>query len=71
MICSYIEIYNEQIIDLLDVKKDKKLNIRQDLKKGIFVENIIEEIVFSQEKLLECLNNGMRNRHVGETMMNR
>lgn len=47
MICSYIEIYNEQIIDLLDVKKDKKLNIRQDLKKGIFVENIVEEIVFS------------------------
>jgi len=56
---------------LLDTKKDKKLTIRQDLKKGVFVENLIEESVFSEVKLLECLNFGMRNRHVGETQMNR
>lgn len=36
--CSYYELYNEQIIDLLDNRKDKKnLNIRQDVKKGMFV----------------------------------
>ena len=35
--CSYFEIYNEQIIDLLDLKKDKKMNIRQDSKRGVFV----------------------------------
>ena len=36
--CSYFELYNEQIIDLLDKGKDKKnLNIRQDVKKGVFV----------------------------------
>ena len=40
--CSYFEIYNEQLLDLLDNKKDKKLSIRQDTKKGIFVENLSE-----------------------------
>lgn len=50
--CSYYEIYNEQIIDLLDTRKDKKLNIRQDLRKGVFVENLTEETVYSSLKLL-------------------
>lgn len=65
--CSYYEIYNEQINDLLDIKKDKekKMIIRQDMKKGVFVENMTEETVYSSDKLLECLNIGMRNRHVG------
>ena len=47
--CSYYEIYNEQIIDLLDIKKDKekKMMIRQDMKKGVFVENMTEEAVYS------------------------
>ena len=40
--CSYYEIYNEQINDLLDIRKDKekKMIIRQDMKKGVFVENM-------------------------------
>lgn len=47
------------------------MNIRQDPKKGIFVENLTEENVYSSHKLLECLETGMKNRHVGETQMNR
>lgn len=70
--CSYYELYNEQIIDLLDVRKEKKsLNLRQDVKKGVFVENLTEESAMNADKLLECLNLGMKNRHIGETMMNR
>lgn len=70
--CSYYELYNEQIIDLLDVRKDKKsLSIRQDVKRGMFVENLTEESALNPDKLLECLNLGMKNRHIGETMMNR
>ena len=37
----------------------------------MFVENLTEESAYSSLKLLDCLNTGMRNRHVGETMMNR
>lgn len=41
--CSYFELYNEQIIDLLDSKKERKnLNIRQDVKRGVFVEGLTE-----------------------------
>jgi DNA replication protein DnaC len=36
--CSYYELYNEQIIDLLDTRKERKnLNIRQDVRRGVFV----------------------------------
>jgi kinesin family protein 15 len=70
--CSYYELYNEQIIDLLDVRKEKKnLNIRQDVKRGVFVENLTEETAMGAEKLLECLATGQKNRHIGETQMNR
>ena len=69
--CSYFELYNEQLLDLLDSKKDKKLSIRQDTRKGIFVENLSEETAFTYDKLMECLHMGMKNRHVGETQMNR
>ena len=37
--CSYTEIYNEQIHDLLDQTKQVSLNIREDAKKGIVLEN--------------------------------
>ena len=66
MTCSYYELYNEQIIDLLDTRKERKnLNIRQDVKKGVFVENLTEESALNADKLLECLNVGMKNRHIG------
>lgn len=35
--CSYYEIYNEQLFDLLDHNEKKKLSIREDIKKGIFI----------------------------------
>ncbi len=36
--CSYYELYNERIIDLLDTRKERKnLNVRQDVRRGMFV----------------------------------
>lgn len=37
--CSYLEIYNEQITDLLNPTDKRKLNLREDIK-GVFVENL-------------------------------
>lgn len=37
--CSFIEIYNEQIIDLLG-NGSSTLNIREDLKKGVYIEGV-------------------------------
>lgn len=41
---SYLEIYNEQIIDLLD-PNSFNLQIREDIKKGVYVEGLTEETV--------------------------
>jgi hypothetical protein len=34
--CSFLEIYNEQIIDLLN-KSNTNLQLREDTKKGVYV----------------------------------
>lgn len=40
---SYLEIYNEQIMDLLN-PTSQHLQIREDIKKGVYVEGLIEEV---------------------------
>uniref|UniRef100_A0A0A0LZH2 Kinesin motor domain-containing protein n=1 Tax=Cucumis sativus TaxID=3659 RepID=A0A0A0LZH2_CUCSA len=39
--CSFLEIYNEQITDLLDPSSTNLL-LREDVKKGVYVENLSE-----------------------------
>ncbi|PNX61647.1 kinesin-like protein KIN12B-like, partial [Trifolium pratense] len=39
--CSFLEIYNEHITDLLDPNK-RNLQIKEDVKSGIYVENLTE-----------------------------
>lgn len=39
--CSFLEIYNEQIIDLLN-KANSNLQLREDTKKGVYVEGLTE-----------------------------
>ena len=41
------------------------LNIREDLKKGVYVEGLIEEIVSSAQEMVELIARGSGNRHVG------
>ena len=41
--CSYLEIYNEQIMDLLE-PASINLHIREDIKKGVYVEGLQEEV---------------------------
>lgn len=44
--CSFLEIYNEQIIDLLDTRNNTNLQIREDIRKGVYVEGVTEETIF-------------------------
>ena len=67
--CTYIEIYNEQIIDLLN-NSSGNLQLREDLKKGPYIDGITEEISYKLEDTIDLLKKGARNRHVGETQMN-
>ncbi|XP_031479410.1 kinesin-like protein KIN-7O isoform X2 [Nymphaea colorata] len=66
---SYMEIYNEEINDLL-VPEHRKLQIHESLERGIFVAGLREEIVVSPEQVLEFMEFGESHRHIGETNMN-
>jgi kinesin family protein 15 len=44
--CSFLEIYNEQIFDLLD-PTSTGLQLREDIKRGVFVDGLLEKPVSS------------------------
>ncbi|XWS52766.1 hypothetical protein CRYUN_Cryun11dG0100400 [Craigia yunnanensis] len=68
--CSFLEIYNEQILDLLDTSSTN-LQIREDNKKGVYVENLMEIEVTSARDVIQQLIQGAANRKVAATNMNR
>ena len=68
--CSFIEIYNEEIRDLLGKDSTRKLDIREDQKLGIYVKDLNIVQVKNTDEIENSLNLGNKNRHVGETSMN-
>nr|XP_015212336.1 PREDICTED: kinesin-like protein KIF15 [Lepisosteus oculatus] len=68
--CSFIEIYNEQIFDLLD-SASASLFLRENIKKGVFVDGAVEKIITSAGEAYQVLSTGWRNRRVASTSMNR
>ena len=67
--CSFVEIYNEEVRDLLG-NKDKKLDIREDPKKGTFLKDLTYVNIKNSNDIEKCLEKGNKNRHVGQTSMN-
>ncbi|OIW04046.1 hypothetical protein TanjilG_24157 [Lupinus angustifolius] len=67
--CSFLEIYNEQILDLLDPSSNN-LQIREDSKKGVYVENLKEVEVTNARDVIQQLIQGAANRKVAATNMN-
>ncbi|KAK6913625.1 Kinesin motor domain [Dillenia turbinata] len=67
--CSFLEIYNEQITDLLE-PSSTNLQLREDLKKGIYVENLVEYNVTTVNDVLKLLLQGAANRKMAATHMN-
>jgi len=66
---SFVEIYNEKIIDLLNLK-NQNLNIRE-IKDKFIIENLS---IFSCEKrsdLLEVFLEGLKNRRKGSHELNK
>lgn len=68
--CSFLEIYNEQIMDMLDPSQSN-LQIREDINAGVYVEGLHEEVVTSYAEMMALVQRGTSNRHVGATSMNR
>lgn len=56
--CSYLEIYNENILDLMGSNKNHKLDVKEDPKKGIFVQGLTNVIVKSTAEINKCMTAG-------------
>ena len=70
--CSFYEIYNERVLDLLaEGSNPAGLSIREDQKRGVYVDGITESAVSSPADASRVLALGYRNRHVSSTAMNR
>lgn len=69
--CSYLEIYNESILDLLGKDNNRKLDVKEDKDKGIFVQGLTSVIVKSIPEIEKTMVAGTKNRKVGETAMNK
>ena len=66
---SYLQIYNEVVSDLL--KEDRThLAIREDERKGVYVEGLSEWIVRSPDEILSLMAAGARARATGATLLN-
>lgn len=69
--CSYLELYNEEIRDLLcNPKNQTKCELKEDAQKGIFVKNLTDVVVETKEDLEAMLDKGLGNRTVASTLMN-
>jgi len=64
---SYLEIYNEQVIDLLDEKSSNNLMIIEDIHKGILVPDLSEFNVKSSKELITLIMKGNSKRTMAAT----
>lgn len=67
---SMIEIYNEKIRDLLDPKKNN-LKIHENKEVGVYVQDMTESYVGSEDEVFQLLKIGNENRSIGATDMNK
>lgn len=68
--CSYLQVYNEMITDLLYSGTPHPLNIREDSKRGVYVDGLSEEVIHGPQECYQLLMKGLHNRAVGATAMN-
>ena len=66
---SYVEIYNENIHDLLN-PQSVQIKIMHDPKAGTTLVGVKEEVVMTAEQVIALLQSGEAHRHIGSTDMN-
>eukprot|EP00948_MAST-09A_sp_MAST-9A-sp1_P001425 g1425.t1 len=66
---SYLQIYNEVISDLLKPDRNN-LSIREDKRKGVFVEGLSEWVVRTPQEIYGLMQRGGERRATGSTKMN-
>jgi len=69
--CTFLQIYNEKIYDLLqDTVESKPLFIHENKIEGIFVEGLTEYSMNTAEDCLVLMRRGEKNRITRPTLMN-
>lgn len=73
--CSYLEIYNEKIFDLLEenssIATQQPKSLREDANKEVYVEQLRDVTLRSESDAVEWLQLGSSNRRMASTDMNR
>ncbi|XP_025017743.1 osmotic avoidance abnormal protein 3-like isoform X1 [Tetranychus urticae] len=67
---SYLEIYNEEIRDLLGTDSKKKLDLKEAPEQGVFVPGLSCHPVHDVKQCEQLMELGWKNRSVGATLMN-
>ncbi|KAL6112483.1 kif17 [Pungitius sinensis] len=68
---SYLEIYNEEIRDLLGSDTKQRLELKEHPERGVHVRNLSVRTVHSVGECERIVEQGWRNRAVGFTLMNK
>ncbi|XP_007456225.1 PREDICTED: kinesin-like protein KIF21B [Lipotes vexillifer] len=73
----FLELYNEEILDLFDSARDpdarhrrSNIKIHEDANGGIYTTGVTSRLVSSQEELIQCLKQGALSRTTASTQMN-
>ncbi len=66
----FLEIYGEDIRDLLDLTRTSKVAIRETRNGEVFITGAREELVSSFEQMMKALEDGTKNRVTASTKMN-
>ncbi|XP_054162306.1 osmotic avoidance abnormal protein 3-like [Oppia nitens] len=70
VLASYLEIYNEEIRDLLGKDTKKKLDLKEHNDTGVYVTNLSTHTVNDVKSCEQIMDRGWKNRSVGATLMN-
>ncbi|XP_074074331.1 kinesin-like protein KIF17 isoform X2 [Macrotis lagotis] len=68
---SYLEIYNEDIRDLLGTDTKQKMELKEHPEKGVYVKGLSMHTVHSVAQCERIMEMGCKNRSVGYTLMNK
>lgn len=68
--CSYLEIYNEEIRDLLSKNPQNRLELKENVDSGVYVKDLKSITVSDVQQMDNVMQAGKKNRSVGSTLMN-
>lgn len=67
---SFLEIYNEEIRDLLGNDPKLKCELKEDPSRGVFVKDLTDVVVQDEATMNRIMDKGVQNRTTGATLMN-